>query len=333
MFMIVSIAIGQVFAQAVAGADPASDAQGASANFSLRFLERDDGGKLLGKHDDFIDSLSPFDRQARLQATADPGTEAFLRATVEDVVDWAEDDRLRVQAAVKAVASKLADWKPLWPVDIVCICVGGKVESNAAYTRANAIVLPRDKVRAGGPMLERLVTHELFHVISRAQPALRKSLYRIIGFEVCPPIDAPPKLAPSRIANPDAPLWDCVLKVRIDEQEKLVTPILFATPPDFAPGQGRGLFQQLTFKLLEVEADPKKPEHYLAVQADDSPVLHDPRLVEDFANAIGGNTKYIIHPDEVLADNFVHAVFKTPDLPTPAIIEKFRSTWDEHEPK
>lgn len=329
---VVSITIGQIFAQAVALADPANDGQGKPGNFSLRFLARDAAGQLLAKHDGFIDSLSSFDRQARLQATADPGTDAFLRAAVEDVVDWSDDERTRVEEAVKAVASKLADWKPHWPADVVCICVAGKVESNAAYTRFNAIVLPRSMVKTGGSSLERLITHELFHVVSRSQPELRKSLYEIIGFEVCPPIEAPAKLAPARITNPDAPLWDCVLKVRIDETEKLVTPVLFATPPEFALAKGRGLFQQLTFRLMEVEPDPKKPGHYQAVLKEGEPVVHDPKVVGDFAKAIGGNTKYMIHPDEVLADNFVHAIFQTSNLPNPEIVESLRAKWNEFEP-
>lgn len=333
VLVVVSVALGHVFAHSAVMADPTREAQEKRAPFSLRLLALDGARQLLAKHDDFIDSLSPFDRQARLQAATDPGTDAFVRATVDDIVEWTEEDRANVEEAVTVVAGKLADWKPHWPADVVCICVGGKVESNAAYTRFNAIMLPRSKVREGGEILQQFIVHELFHVVSRAQPKLRESLYKLIGFEVCPPIDAPAKLAPSRITNPDAPLWDCILKVRIDETEKLVTPVLFATPPDFAPGKGRGLFKQMTFRLMEVEPDPQRAGHYQAVHKDESPVLHDPRAIVDFARAIGGNTQYIIHPDEVLADNFMHAVFKTPDLPTPQIVDELKAKWSEFGPK
>ncbi len=37
---------------------------------------------------------------------------------------------------------------------------------------------------------------------------------------------------------------------------------------------------------------------------------------------IGKNTNYIIHPDEVLADNFSYFITKRPNLPQPDLIEK-----------
>ena len=52
------------------------------------------------------------------------------------------------------------------------------------------------------------------------------------------------------------------------------------------------------------------------------PVLIDPSSSKSFAEQIGANTKYIIHPDEILADNFVHLVMRTENLPTPKIVEQ-----------
>jgi hypothetical protein len=36
---------------------------------------------------------------------------------------------------------------------------------------------------------------------------------------------------------------------------------------------------------------------------------------------IGANTKYVIHPEEILADNFVFLVDGRIDLPTPRVVE------------
>ena len=41
---------------------------------------------------------------------------------------------------------------------------------------------------------------------------------------------------------------------------------------------------------------------------------------------IGGNTNYIIHPDEILADNFVHLALEAEKLATPRIIEEMKKT-------
>ncbi len=51
------------------------------------------------------------------------------------------------------------------------------------------------------------------------------------------------------------------------------------------------------------------------------PVLLDPAGVPGFHEQIGSNTKYIIHPEEVLADNFVFLIDGRIDLPTPRVVE------------
>ena len=50
----------------------------------------------------------------------------------------------------------------------------------------------------------------------------------------------------------------------------------------------------------------------------------DPHKEPAFLEKIGKNTNYIIHPDEILADNFVRLVMEDKDVPTPRIIEEMR---------
>ena len=52
------------------------------------------------------------------------------------------------------------------------------------------------------------------------------------------------------------------------------------------------------------------------------PRLLDPAGVEDFHRKIGKNTGYIIHPEEVLADNFVLLAMGKKKVPTPRILEE-----------
>ncbi len=55
---------------------------------------------------------------------------------------------------------------------------------------------------------------------------------------------------------------------------------------------------------------------------DDEPVLIIPADSKSFADQIGQNTKYTIHPDEILADNFVHLILQTEKLASPRIVEQ-----------
>ena len=56
------------------------------------------------------------------------------------------------------------------------------------------------------------------------------------------------------------------------------------------------------------------------------PVVVDAKKEPAFYEKIGKNTNYVIHPDEILADNFVHLVMQDPDLMTPRIVDELRLT-------
>ena len=55
---------------------------------------------------------------------------------------------------------------------------------------------------------------------------------------------------------------------------------------------------------------------------DGKPRLLDPAGVKDFHRKIGKNTGYIIHPEEVLADNFTLLMLGKKKVPTPRILEE-----------
>ena len=51
-------------------------------------------------------------------------------------------------------------------------------------------------------------------------------------------------------------------------------------------------------------------------------MLLDPDDVPGYHEQIGRNTRYIIHPEEILADNFVFLLDGRIDLPTPRVVEQ-----------
>jgi hypothetical protein len=53
-------------------------------------------------------------------------------------------------------------------------------------------------------------------------------------------------------------------------------------------------------------------------------VVIDPTREPAFLAQVGRNTDYLIHPDEILADNFVRLVFADPQVRTPQILEQMR---------
>ncbi len=53
------------------------------------------------------------------------------------------------------------------------------------------------------------------------------------------------------------------------------------------------------------------------------------RDISGFFEKIGKNTNYIIHPEEILADNFSFMVLQKRNLPSPVIVKKLKKILKE----
>ena len=197
---------------------------------SIRFARRQEGVDLLTAEDEFARQLTRFDLQVRLATTEQASIYAWRKSVADQVLDWEEDDRKNVLAALKALPDKLAPLHLPLPDEILLILTTGKEEAGAAYTRANTIVLPKAVARRTPDQLEALLLHELFHVLSRHSRDARRELYRIIGFELCEPIELPPSLRDRKMTNPDAPGIDCVIELNVNGEKLTAAPIIYATP-------------------------------------------------------------------------------------------------------
>jgi len=159
-------------------------------------------------------------------------------------------------------------------------------------------------------------------VLSSHQPELRRELYAIVGFVTCQPITMPPSLRDRKLTNPDAPRLDAYIKLTVDGQPLLAVPILFASAEAYDVKRGGTFFEYLTFRLMAVESAGTGWQPELR---DGQPRLLDPRETASYHEQIGRNTTYVIHPDEILADNFVHLVNQTKDLASPEIVASLRA--------
>lgn len=288
----------------------------------LRFATVEEGKAVLAAADLFARSLTRFDRESRLSSDQNPSTRDLLDFAADQVRPWPEADVERITAAVKSLREKLAPLADVLPKEVLLIHTTGREEGDAAYTRGKAIILPTKKLRLPAVQLERLLTHELFHVLSRYDANLRQRLYAVVGFTPCGPIELPEEFRERKITNPDAPALDCTIALTIGDRRALCTPLLLASVERYDPQAGGGFFKYLQFHLMEVERDGDRVRPVL--KGGDL-VLHDPKRVDDYFAQIGRNTGYIIHPDEVLADNFVYLVTGKQDLETPRIVEGMRA--------
>lgn len=281
-------------------ADEANANRVVAGGVEFVFATAEQGRRLLEQQDTYTAQWSPFDRKVRIGSEDDPGTDEFLKFVGAQALDWPQPERQWATTAIESLVKPIEQLGIRIEEPIVLIHTTGREESGAAYTRENFIVVPRGQTGSEQRPPKKLMAHELFHVLSRDNPRLRDDLYATIGFHRASPIVMPGDLKSLKITNPDAPIIEHVIDIKTNDAETVtVAPVLFARTP-FDPRRKVGLFGYLSFRLMEVE---KVEGQWKAKLKDSRPIFHLP-TAPDFQRQIGRNTSYIIHPEEVLADNF-----------------------------
>jgi hypothetical protein len=292
-----------------------------SESSQIQFATVEEGKAALEKRDAFVNSLSRFDKQARLNTSKQVSTEQFLEFAASNVLAWSDDDTRKLASVIEKIRPKLRGLALPFPKTIQLVHTTGKEEGGAAYCRGNAIVLPIKVMSRSPKQLEHLLTHELFHVLSSHNPTLRQKLYAIVGFQPCGEVAVPESFVNRKITNPDAPKIDHAITLLVNGEKQQAVPILYASVENYDPTSGKSFFSFLEFRLMLVAENGNQT---LPLTRDNDPVLVDARKLPAYFEQIGRNTGYIIHPEEILADNFMHLVHEKENLRTPRIVEEMR---------
>ncbi|MCR5413216.1 MAG: hypothetical protein K6F50_00625 [Kiritimatiellae bacterium] len=181
------------------------------------------------------------------------------------------------------------------------------------YTRGKTIYLNMDNLVAPDEFLDMIMSHELFHVLTRSDAEFKKKMYATIGFTMCEEIKFPDEVRSHIMNNPDVESFDAKAVFTIDG--KPTEAVIVAYLPDL-DRKGRGALRSMRAAVVPVD-DPGR-----AIMSDQVP---------DFWNVVGRNTEYVIAAEECLADNFSFACLRYGNpvgyavLPTPEIPERIIS--------
>jgi len=288
---------------------------------TVSFASVDEAREILTTRDDFVQRMSAFDRAGRMKTDAEVCEADYLQFVDENVLAWDDSEKQKLVCALETVTTELADVAWLFPKQVFLVKTTGNEEGGAAYTRANAVVFPRSILQAPPASLEKLLYHELFHVMSRANPALREKLYAAIGFVACNEVPFPPALKSRKLTNPDAPRNDHCIRLCVEGRERWAVPILFADTDRYDVERDGQFFHYLTFRFLLVARD-NETAAVTPIYDGQGPKLVDLKDLSGFFEQVGRNTEYVIHPEEILADNFALLKAKAQDVPSPEILEK-----------
>lgn len=274
--------------------------------------------QLIRTEDGYTRNWSPFDIVSRLE-NQEGKKEDLIELSAEEVTEWTDTEKKNIRRMMHAINDTIRKYgyKIPFPGEIVLIKSPMKAEGGAGgYTRSNWIMLVDgffEKINQ--EFQQHLLLHETFHILTRNNPGFKKQMYGTIGFSTTEEeLEFPEDLRDRRISNPDVSRYDSYATFTIDGRPRKCAMILYANKP-YTTGK---FFQYMNIGFVPLDNDLKP------VRQGGSTVVYSFDKVSDFNDKVGMNTRYIIHPEEILADNFVIAFLNKQDVPTPGLKEKIR---------
>jgi hypothetical protein len=284
----------------------------------IKFASVDTAKKLLLQEDEFTKSWSQFDIDSRMQKQ-NSKKEELLDFISKQAKEWSLDEKKKILSIFESIDKQILKQKfrIAFPDEIYFVKTTANEEGGAGgYTRANYVVLKEDILSRPKGELTQTIVHELFHILTRANPDFRREMYRIIGFKLMNQIDYPDGLKSYRITNPDAPQTDSYIQLKVNGKTVECMMILYSNK-DY---DGGDFFKYLNVGFLSLTGNMDKS----IVLVDNKPVIYNFEQVTGFFEQVGKNTQYIIHPEEILADNFAFAILNKTGLPDQDIVDKIK---------
>lgn len=174
------------------------------------------------------------------------------------------------------------------------------------YTRENAIVIPYNELRNDN--VEGLISvmlHEISHIVSRYHPSFKDDMYGLIGFK---PMDKkliyPQEILDIILKNPDGLNDRYYLELTSNDKTIKAVPIIVSNKSSVSEKK-TGFMSYIKFDLYVIEESEKG---YSILCNDLGYSTISPEYMASFFEQIKDNTQYIIHPDEIIADNFLYLV-------------------------
>ena len=266
---------------------------------------------IIDEKEKFFSKITPLEMSIQMKVT-EPLTDrlkiladykVFLQ---NDVEDFSEEEQEYVEDVLRE-AYDLCNQvdTDIFPPQIRLIKTKGQHYGNSVYyTREDVIVIPenelQDRNRSG---FLQVMLHEIFHIYSRYNDKKRYEMYELIGFE---PLDVrpilPQVLQNRIIINPDGIDINYKMKLKTENGDSIEVMPIIVSARDAYSAEFPAFFDYVKFDLYELKYNQNNS--YTVLTDEEGFSTLDLRELPDFFDQIEDNTQYIIHPDEILADNF-----------------------------
>jgi hypothetical protein len=261
----------------------------------------------------FFDNITPIDMMIQMKRsyTAATPRESILsdykKYIQQDVSDFTADEAEKVDKTMQEafnICNKVTG--NIFPEEIKIIKTHGKhYGEDTYYTRENVIVVPKQALQNfNADVFLKVMLHEISHIITRLNPTIKAKLYATIGFKkLASPLLINDSLKSRLLTNPDGHDLNWVTELTTDAKTNVYTlPIIYANE-NIYKAEKPEFFQYLGWNYFELLPSASGKE--LVVQTignQQKSTLNTEGITTVFKEKF--NTDYIIHPDEIVADNF-----------------------------
>lgn len=286
---------------------------------TILFPTKQEAQTVISAKDDFLIKLSSIDKSVRMKLSTSVTDDDFLDFLKSNILEWEDREKEIVTTIMKSIKRKIPKLNATFPKQISFIKTTGDEESNAGYCRGNNIFLPISILDSDTEELENLIIHELFHILSKNNPDIREKLYHIIGFYEDEEYQYPEELVDYKLTNPDAYLNKYYIDIQIEEDTLQLLPLVLLDINIDEIEPEKDFVEYIDFQLVITKVNAANIDELLFLDEED---------MDYYLDKIGHNTEYIIHPDEILADNFVLLVNNSEDTESLWLLEKMKVVLD-----
>lgn len=284
--------------------------------YSIKYIFTDtvNASRILTEKDDFIKGLSAFDIKSRMQDPNNTDVEELINIIDVSISNWSLSSKIKTTLVLNTIDRNLSKstFYSFCPDTVRLIRTSGAEEGFAtAYTRQNAVILTDIFFQLSLEKKVKVLLHEMYHIASRFSDTFAKNMYDILNFKIIEEPSWPDSLSRFMISNPDVTTHTIAYDTMIDGENYWCIPITMARNSY----SGGNIFSYLHGRLAIVSTEPEPAFTYSI------PLLNN----HSYLARIGNNSGYIIHPEEVLAENFVLAILGQKNSNSPFIINEMRS--------
>lgn len=278
-------------------------------------LDSTDAAKAIVQDDldKFFEHLTPIDAAIQMKKNGPLSmsnaemVSSYKNYLQSDVTSFTKEETAFVEKAMNE-AFQLVNKMSLryFPDDIKLIKTKAHhYDGEMYYTRENCIVIPEPTLKQKNyDAFLQTMLHEISHIVTRLNPNLKAQLYALMGFKkIETPLQMPDALRRRLLTNPDGVDINWANTLTSATGKTVFTlPLLYAKDsifdakkPDFSDYLGWNYYElapSADNKTLVVQTIGERQQSTL-----------DTRGINDLFLK-NYNTAYIIHPDEIVADNF-----------------------------